>query len=270
MAVKKDKLIGKISGIALVLVIVVVLAGLATLSSPILADDPVVTFPDAKLDAAIREAIGKPTGDIYQSDLEGLTSLDASGKSISDITGLEYCVNLTTLALYYNEISNISPLSSLTNLTELNLTFNRISNISPLSSLTNLTTLALSYNWLRGEFDITSLSSLTNLTILYLHGNSISDISPLSSLTNLTELVLGSNEILSNISPLANLTNLIELRLTDNQISDISPLVDNPGLGEGDLVWLINNPLSDDSINIYIPQLRTRGVGVSTGLRLST
>ena len=72
MAVKKDKLIGKISRIALALVIVVGLAGMATPLSPVLADDPVVTFPDAKLDAAIREAIGKPTGDIYQSDLEGL------------------------------------------------------------------------------------------------------------------------------------------------------------------------------------------------------
>ncbi|GAG94277.1 unnamed protein product, partial [marine sediment metagenome] len=118
---RRGKIMGKIFGIALALVIVVGLAGLATALSPVLADDPVVTFPDAKLDAAIREAIGKPTGDIYQSDLEGLTSLNASGKSISDITGLEYCVNLTTLDLRRNWISDISPLSSLTNLTTLDL-----------------------------------------------------------------------------------------------------------------------------------------------------
>jgi len=240
-------LIVKISGIALALVMIVGLAVLANLSSSILVDDPVVTFTDAKLDAAIRGAIGKPTGDIYQSDLEGLTSLDASDKSISDITGLEYCGNLTTLALNDNSISDISPLSS----------------------LTNLTTLALDYNQVIFEFDISPLSSLTNLTTLYLYGNSISDISPLSSLTNLTALYLGSNEVLSNISPLANLTNLTKLhvnlhhpQLVSNQISDISPLVDNPGLGDGELVWLNNNPLSDDSINIYIPQLETRGVWV--------
>jgi hypothetical protein len=171
-------LIGKISGIALALVIVVGLAGLAIPLSPVLADDPVGTFPDAKLDAAIREAIGKHTGDIYQSDLEELTSLNASDKSIFYLTGLEYCINLTMLDLSYNEISDISALSSLTNLTTLALDYNGIPNIWPLSSLTNLTT-------------------------LYLYANSISNISPLSSLTNLTTLDLRCNRI-SDISPLAD------------------------------------------------------------------
>jgi hypothetical protein len=35
-------------------------------------------IPDANLEAAIREEIGKPTGDIYPSDLAGLTYLYAS------------------------------------------------------------------------------------------------------------------------------------------------------------------------------------------------
>lgn len=161
-AIKKGKLIGKISGIALALVIVVELAGLATPLSPVLADDPVVTFPDAKLDAAIREYIRKPTGDIHQSDLESLTNFDASNKGISDLTGLEYCINMTMLYLEDNRISDISPLSSLTNLTGLDLDSNRISDVSPLSSLTNLT-------WLD------------------LYGNRISDISPLVDNIGLNE-----------------------------------------------------------------------------------
>jgi len=37
-------------------------------------------------------------------------------------------------------------------------------------------------------------------------------------------------------------------------------LVDNPGLGEGDIVNLNGNPLSNDSVNIYIPELEVRGV----------
>jgi len=40
------------------------------------------------------------------------------------------------------------------------------------------------------------------------------------------------------------------------------PLVENEELGEGDKVSLNDNPLSDDSINIYIPQLKARGVTV--------
>ena len=69
------------------------------------------------------------------------------------------------------------------------------------------------------------------------------------------------NEI-SDISPLVDLTNLNKLRLWDNQISDISPLVQNEGLGSGDYIDLLDNPLSSDSINIYIPQLQAREVTV--------
>jgi hypothetical protein len=50
--------------------------------------------------------------------------------------------------------------------------------------------------------------------------------------------------------------------IMQNPISDISPLVDNPGLGEGDDVILVNNPLSEESINVYIPELEARGVTV--------
>jgi Leucine-rich repeat (LRR) protein len=65
---------------------------------------------------------------------------------------------------------------------------------------------------------------------------------------------------------LASLTNLTTLYLNDNQISDVSPLVENSGLGEGDTVWLANNNLdlsegSEDLENIR--QLEARGVSVS-------
>jgi internalin A len=113
-----------------------------------------VIFPDANLEAVIREAIGKPTGSIYASDLAGLTNLDAYSRGIADLTGMEYCTSLTYLDLWGNQISDISPLSSLTSLTALGLYENQISDISPLSSLTSLT-------W------------------LFLWGNQISDISPL-------------------------------------------------------------------------------------------
>jgi len=129
-----------------------------------------VTFADPNLEAAIREAIGKATGPICPSDLEGLTSFSASERNISDLTGLEHCVNLTYLDLSHNQISNISPLG--------------------------------------------------------------------------------------------NITNLADLQLDWNKISNIRPLVQNEGLGEGDAIYLWGNPLSWDSINVYIPELRGRGVTV--------
>ena len=72
---------------------------------------------------------------------------------------------------------------------------------------------------------------------------------------------MGGNSI-SDISPLAGLTNLRQLTLANNNISDIAPLVDNEGLGKGDLVWVPGNPLSAVSINTHIPALRERGVRV--------
>ncbi|MFC1954189.1 leucine-rich repeat domain-containing protein, partial [Chloroflexota bacterium] len=192
-----------------------------------------VTFPDLNLEAAITEAIRKPRGSILPSDLEGLTSLSTENRNITDLTGLEYCINLTHLYLVANQISDISPLASLTNLIWLSLEQNQISDISP-------------------------LASLTNLTMLDLAGNQISDISPLASLTNLTRLYLGENRI-SDISPLASLTNLTELRLGRNQISDISPLASLPNLTMLDLE---QNPLNTKAVSVYIPQLRERGVSV--------
>jgi hypothetical protein len=92
----------------------------------------VVTFADANLEAAIREAIDIPEGPIYSSDLKGLASFSASARNISDLTGLEYCINVTYLDLSHNQISNIAPVGNLTNLAYLQLDLNQISNISPL------------------------------------------------------------------------------------------------------------------------------------------
>ena len=69
-----------------------------------------VTFADPNLEAAIREAIGIPERPIYPSDLEGFTSLSASERGISNLAGLELCINLTYLQLDLNQIGNISPL----------------------------------------------------------------------------------------------------------------------------------------------------------------
>ena len=106
------------------------------------------------------------------------------------------------------------------------------------------------------------MANLANLRSLSLQYNQVDDISPLANLTSLMSLDLWNNQI-SDISPLANLTGLTYLYLPRNQISDISPLVDNEGISAGDEVYLSDNPLSSDSINIYIPQLQARGVTVS-------
>jgi hypothetical protein len=51
-------------------------------------------------------------------------------------------------------------------------------------------------------------------------------------------------------------------QLARNQISDIEPLIKNSGLQGPGFVDLTGNPLSITSIEVYIPQLVNRGVGV--------
>jgi len=306
-----------------------------------------VTIPDLGLEAAIRDALGiaSPTP-ITDSDLATLTVLDADSRGITDLTGLEYCVNLVRLDLEHNSISdlgllsgltslewlfldlnsisdvgplaglinlerlgidinNISnvgplsglvkleiltlnnnsisdlgPLSGLTNLEVLELHDNLISNVGPLSGLTRLTGLGLSSNsisdlsplsgltslaWLtlggNGISDVGPLSGLTSLESLYLDHNNISDLGPLSGLTALEMLLIERNNI-SDLGPLSGLTDLEWLWLHGNNISDIQPLVDNPGLGAGDVLNLRENPLICKAILTDIPILQGRGVTV--------
>jgi Leucine-rich repeat (LRR) protein len=168
-------------------------------------------IPDANLAAAIRETLGLSVDAPLTAEvLRDLKKLEAPGRQIADLTGLEYATNLAeTLFNNYNsetpnQISDVSPLSTLTNLTHLHLSRNQLSDVSALATLTNLTVLNLYRNQLS---DVSALATLTNLTVLNLGGNQLSDVSALATLTNLTRLNLYRNQ-LSDVSALATLTNL--------------------------------------------------------------
>ena len=67
---------------------------------------------------------------------------------------------------------------------------------------------------------------------------------------------------ISDLTGLEFATNLTELRLERNSISDLSPLVANTGLGNGDTVDVRGNSLNYLSIHTHIPTLQNRGVTV--------
>jgi Leucine-rich repeat (LRR) protein len=80
---------------------------------------------------------------------------------------------------------------------------------------------------------------------------------------------LDNNQIV-DLAPLRGLTGLYDLDLHGNQITDILPLVENPGLGWYDYVYLYDNPaLANNPTQLeYVEQLRARGVTVDmTGPR---
>ncbi|MFC2028175.1 leucine-rich repeat domain-containing protein, partial [Chloroflexota bacterium] len=161
-------------GLLVILLVTIISAcggGDGTSSPIVIPCNSQVKIPDSNLETAIREAIGKTSGDICRSDLEKLTAFSANYASIADITGLEYCINLDNLSLLGNQISDISPLASLTNLTLLMVGENQIKDLSSISELTNLMSLAMPSNEIS---DISQLSRLTNLEVLWIMNNQIS------------------------------------------------------------------------------------------------
>src|SRR6266540_1495842 len=100
-----------------------------------------VSIPDPGLNAAIREALGKPIGSLTEQDLLGLTNLNARNRNVSSIVGLEAARNLVSLDLQINHLSNVALLGALTNLSTLDLSVNPLFNFSLSNGLTNLTSL---------------------------------------------------------------------------------------------------------------------------------
>lgn len=209
-------------------------------------EDKPVEFPDANLELVVREtlesmdtlAAGEP---IHTTDLEEILYLGAPGRNITDLTGMENCINLQLIDLRENSVSDISPLARLPGITVINqdekgseigrytflrleLAYNQIRNTTPLSDLSNVDFLSidLSGNMLS---DLTPLSGLGGLQHLYLMDNDIGDVSTLGGLSNLTVLALGANRI-EDVSALAQCSLLDYLGLWNNKITDISPLTE--------------------------------------------
>jgi len=218
------------------------------------------------------------------SPLAGMTKLTYLSLSqnyiVTDIRPLANLTQLEWLDLQSNQVSDISALSGLIQLRNLNLMTNPISDLSALRNMTECRQLWLDYTRLA---DISVIARLTKLEVLWMTHCDVEDISALATLTKLYYLHLGNNRI-RNIDALANCTEIERLYMDLNQVSDIralkylaklnildlpynnitniEPLVNNSGIGQGDLVSLQRNPLDSISINQYIPALRNRGVVV--------
>ena len=191
---------------------------LDTQNNPIFdADSPVVDILDPNLRSAIHNALGLDRPVITQADMLRLEALPAERQDITDLTGIEYALNLNSLGLQGNNITNLAPLATLTTLEYLYLSGNHsITDISPLSSLTGLKRLTLDFNRIS---DIRPLAGLTALTHLGLTYNSISDVNPLAGLYNLEVLHIQNNSIADH-SPLDELALSV---FEYDQICDMPP-----------------------------------------------
>ena len=76
-----------------------------------------VYFADPNLQTAVEDELGVLLPTV--ADMFGLTFLNAEGRGIVDLTGLEYALNVASLYVDDNQIHEIFPISQLTNLAEL-------------------------------------------------------------------------------------------------------------------------------------------------------
>ena len=222
-----------------------------------------VHIPDPNLRAAVAEALGKsPNAPITVEEMKRLRRIDAFGRGIRDLTGIQSATNLNRLVVENDQVSDISPIAGLINLKELSFEDNPVSDISPVRDLTNLVHLELDSTQIS---DLSPVSGLINLEYLNFSNCNVSDLSPVAGLINLESVRFSHNEVsdiapfaglinlksigtwgnpISNLSPLAGLTNLEHLDICGAELSDLSPLV---GLTTLTKLWLPGNGISDIS-----------------------
>ncbi len=213
----------------------------------------------AALADAVRERLnleGEPTC----ADLEQLTTLDATGRGVRDLLGLEHATALVSLRLDDNDVSELRPITRLSSLRFLYLAGNPLRDLTPLGNLDDL--FVLSLHGVEAIPNLEPLRRMTRLEHAYLSGTGASDGTPLAGLARLRILHLESNQ-LDDVSFLSGLTQLRDLRLAGNRITDVSALVDNPGLAAGARVDLRSNCLDltpGSASRGEIDQLLDRGV----------
>jgi internalin A len=168
-----------------------------------------MSIPDSALESVLRERINKPLGQFMASEIAMIDVLNAEARGIADLTGIEYCENLTILHVSDNDISDLSP-----------------------------------------------LARLKNLRILGARNNLIADLGPLAHAV-LFQLIVPDNDIV-DVAPIATMPDIRVMALHNNLIVDIAPLVASPYIGPDDQLNLTNNPLSEQSLQEYIPALQAR------------
>lgn len=130
-------------------------------------------FEGSFMEALKREVFGNL--DLYPSkaeieQYEG--ELDLSDYAINDLSGAEFCKNITNLNLAANDIDNVWPLRGLAQLEFLDLSSNDLEDADELGNLVNLKEIDLSFNEIDDMRFLERMSSLTAVSVV---GNPVRD-----------------------------------------------------------------------------------------------
>ncbi|WP_271003004.1 LapB repeat-containing protein [Listeria seeligeri] len=228
-------------------------------------DTFIETFPDeafAKVIALQVTGSDDTSQVVTQSQLDSVTTLDASSKNITDVTGINELTNLTSINLSENQLTSIAPITGLSALSIINLSDNLLNSVDLTSAqnLPNLSSLNLSDNPTitkisivdqpklatvdatisNGQNSLLKEINLSNLPVLTLAGKNFSNLVNFSSYsTELTTVNLaslpkiGTVDLSSNNITDINIQDMIivnYINLETNKISDINNLVNLPAL----------------------------------------
>jgi Leucine-rich repeat (LRR) protein len=175
-----------------------------------------VNIPDSNFEQALIDLgiDSNPVidGRVLRSDVENVTSLNVSNKSISDLTGIEAFTSLETLYCYSNQLTSLD-VSSNTALKSLACLSNQLTSLD-VSSNTALTNLSCGQNQLT-SLDVSNNTALTSLSCF---SNQLTSLD-VSSNTALTNLSCGDNQLTS--LDVSNNTALRSLSCRSNQLSSL-------------------------------------------------
>lgn len=164
-----------------------------------------VSVRDRNLRYALKEATEEKR--LTEEGLAGLTRVEWSEyraeaemywQPISDLAGLEYCVNLRELGLDGNAVRNLRPLAGLAHLQEVWLVQNSVKSVEPLGGLAKLKTLVLDMNYHLESVE--PLADLPSLEYLNINDTAVTDLTPLTGLPALTRLRWSSRAAMSDVA----------------------------------------------------------------------
>ncbi|MBF2598871.1 LapB repeat-containing protein [Listeria seeligeri] len=228
-------------------------------------DTFIETFPDeafAKV-IALQVTGSEDTSQVVtQTQLDSVTTLDASSQNITDVTGISELTNLTSINLSENQLTSIAPITGLTNLTTINLSDNLLNTIelSSAQNIPNLTTLDLSDNPTITKLSIADLPKLETANMTTSAGQtSLLEEITLSNLPVLTSVGKTSANAINFSNYSANLSNVKldslpkigTVDFSSNNLSDINV----QDMSSVTLINLDTNNLSDISNFLNLPVL---------------
>ena len=219
------------------------------------APEQVVHFPDAAFEAAVREALDQPSGDVTCEDMERLELLRVEGPDVADLEGLQLAVNLQIIGVVATAVTDFTPLASLTNLVDVYLIGNELTDFSQLEisayelairdhvidNLAGAKLNAYSLTFRDNEIHDLSGAELYGEDLVWLGGQGITHIPDDVTMKSF------SIELRDNaLRDVSHITHerfwMEELNLSGNLLTDIGPLAE-ANIQPLDTVLLLNNCL---------------------------